>query len=77
MKRGEVCECGSTMFSPTNPIKGEWCSFPVLKMVLYQLLGKITPAPEPAMMPHVASNMEYPKVLPLSMEEIRPPEEGE
>ena len=45
---GEMCACGGAMFGPTNPLWYEWLLPRVLKMVVYQLLGKLEPAPAPS-----------------------------
>jgi hypothetical protein len=49
-----------------------------MKMVVYQLLGKLAPPPsdEPSI-PPVPVNVRFASVPPLSAEEVRPPEEGE
>lgn len=67
---GDVCECGSGMFGPTNPLRREWWTLPVLKMIVYKLLGWLTPAPEPSVMPHVPEVTGLmQKVTPLSKQE--------
>ena len=74
---GEVCSCGSAMFGPTNPIGMEWFSLRMLKMIVWQLLGRLAPAPAPDVAPPVPGTGTFPGVAPLSPEEIRAPEEGE
>lgn len=73
----EVCACGSGMFGPTNPIGLEWVSPPVLKMIVWQLLGLLAPAPDDGLVPPVPASMRFPSVPVLSADEIRPPEDGE
>ena len=73
--KGEVCSCGSAMFAPTNPVGLEWIKFPALKMIVWQLLGLLTPAPEPEVV--APTPIKYQQVPPLSKDEIRAPEEGE
>ena len=73
--RADVCPCGSGMFGPTNPIKWEWLLPRTLKMIVYQLLGLLPPAPEDGIVP--PSPGTFQSVAPLSAAEIRPPEEGE
>lgn len=73
--RGEVCPCGSAMFGPTNPVGLEWFKLPVLKMIVWQLLGLLKPAPQPEVAPPVP--IKYQSVPALSKDEIRAPEEGE
>jgi hypothetical protein len=74
---GTVCTCGSGMLGPTNPLWYEWLTPRVLKMVVYQLLGKLAPAP-PSDVPGVAPGPANPQPVPaLSADEIRPPEDGE
>lgn len=73
--KGEVCSCGSAMFGPTNPVGLEWLKPSVLKMIVWQLLGLLKPAPEPEVAPPMPQM--FPKVPPLSPDEIRAPEEGE
>lgn len=74
--RAEVCPCGSGMFGPTNPVKWEWLLPRTLKMIVWQLLGWLAPAPDDGVVPPVPAAAFSP-VAPLSAEEIRPPEEGE
>lgn len=50
---GDICACGSGMFGPSNPIGSEWISPKVLRMIVAKLLGRLAPAPEPGVMPHV------------------------
>ena len=75
---GNLCPCGSSMFGPSNLLWQEWVLPRVLKMVVYQLLGKLAPPPsdEPAI-PPMPDNVRFASVPPLSAEEVRPPEEGE
>ena len=75
LKTGDnVCSCGSGMFGPTNPIRWEWVSLRVLRMVVAKLLGRIAPAPEPSVMPHVPELARFrgrpmQQVAPLSKQE--------
>lgn len=71
------CACGSGMFGPTNPIRFEWLSPRVLKMVVYQLLGLLPPPPYDGVVPPVPASVKFRGVAPLSPDEIRAPEEGE
>jgi hypothetical protein len=73
----DVCSCGSGMFGPTNPIGLEWVTLPVLKMCVYQLLGKLAPPPDDGVVPPVPASMRFTSVPALSPDEVRPPEEGE
>jgi hypothetical protein len=65
---GVVCQCGSMMFGPSNALWYEWIYPRMLKMVVYQLLGKLDPAPMPSLPP-----MPRPTqiVAPLSPGEMR------
>ena len=72
-----LCTCGSMMFGPTNPLWYEWLLPRALKMVVYQLLGKLEPAPLDDLAPPVPSNVRFASVPPLSDGEVRPPEDGE
>lgn len=71
------CACGSGMFGPTNPIGLEWVTPRVLRMVVYQLLGLLAPAPDDGIVPPIPANGVFPSVAPLSVDEIRAPEDGE
>ena len=71
----EVCACGSAMFGPTNPVGTEWLLPKSLKMIVYQLLGMLAPAPPAEVVPPVPGT--FPSVAPLSPDELRAPEEGE
>jgi hypothetical protein len=73
--RGEVCPCGSAMFGPTNPVGMEWLKPPALRMIGWQLLGLLTPAPKPEVV--APEPLKYQTVPALSTDEIRAPEEGE
>ena len=69
---GEVCPCGSGMFGPTNPVRSEWRTWPVIKMAIWQMLGLLAPAPEPGVMPHLPELAQFTgsqSVTPLSVEE--------
>lgn len=70
-----ACACGSSMFGPTNPLWYEWLKPKMLKMVYYQLRGKLAPAPAPETRPPIP--IRGASVAPLSPDEIREPEEGE
>lgn len=72
----DACRCGSAMFGPTNPIGWEWVSFRMLKMVVWQLMGWLAPAPAPDVAPPMPT-AGFQTVPPLSPAEIRAPEEGE
>jgi hypothetical protein len=75
--RADVCPCGSGMFGPTNPIKWEWILPRTLKMIVWQLMGWLAPAPDDgAVLPAPAPGT-FQSVAPLSAAEVRPPEEGE
>lgn len=75
LKTGDnACACGSGMFGPTNPIRWEWVSLKVLRMVVAKLLGRLAPAPTPSVMPHVPELGTFlgrppQKVTPLSKQE--------
>jgi len=71
------CACGSGMFGPTNPLWYEWALPRVQRMVVYQLLGKLAPAPEDGIVPPIPAGGQFPSVAPLSPDEIRTPEDGE
>lgn len=73
----DVCPCGSSMFGPTNPLKWEWIKPSVLKMCVWQMLGKLAPPPENGVVPPVPASVKFRGVAPLSKDEIRVPEEGE
>jgi hypothetical protein len=73
----DVCPCGSSMFGPTNPLRWEWIKPSVLKMCVYQMLGKLAPAPDDGIAPPVPAAMKFGAVPPLSNDEIRVPEGGE
>lgn len=73
--RGEVCSCGSAMFGPTNPVGIEWLKPPVLKMIVWQILGLLKPAPAPEV--EAPAPIKFQPVKPLSKDEVRAPEEGE
>ena len=73
----DACKCGSAMFGPTNPIGWEWVSLRMLKMVVWQLLGLLAPAPESEVAPPLPATSTFPTVPPLSPDEVRAPEEGE
>ena len=75
--RADVCPCGSGMFGPTNPIKWEWVLPRTLKMIVYQLLGLLPPAPDDGIVLPTPAAGSFQSVAPLSADEIRPPEEGE
>lgn len=48
----DLCPCGGASFRPTNPRWWElWLTVRGLKMVAYRLLGRLTPAPEPSVLP--------------------------
>lgn len=72
---GIVCTCGSGMFGPTNPLWYEWLTPRALKMVVYQLLGKLTPAPEPSEKPPLPPAGVRP--VPALAAEERPTEDDE
>jgi len=63
------------MFSPSNLLWYEWAKPAVLRMVVYQLLGRLAPPPQSDVMPAAPKSMLA--VPPLSPAEIRMPEEGE
>jgi len=65
------------MFGPTNPVGLEWLLPRSLKMIVYQLLGLLAPAPPPDVMPPIPAGVNLRGVQPLSRDEIRAPEEGE
>ncbi len=71
---GEICKCGGAMFGPTNPIGLEWLLPRVQRMVFYQLMGWLSPAPPPSEKPPIpiVNGMPVPALAP---EEIRPPED--
>jgi len=73
----DACPCGSSMFGPTNPIRWEWIKPSVLKMCVYQILGKLAPPPEDGVVPPIPASVRFRGVAPLSKDEIRVPEEGE
>jgi hypothetical protein len=73
----DVCACGSAMFGPTNPVGAEWLKPKSLKMIVYQLLGLLAPAPPSDVMPPLPGGVNFKRVGPLSPDEIRAPEEGE
>lgn len=68
---GTLCKCGASTFGPTNPIGTEWLLPRVQKMVLWKLLGKLSPAPEPSVEPKPLAASLLP-VPPLNPEELRP-----
>ena len=67
---GKLCACGSSMFGPSNLLWHEWIKPSVLKMVAYQILGKLDPPPvdEPSIVKDDPSTFQ--PVQPLSSEEI-------
>lgn len=73
---GELCSCGSMMFGPTNPVGLEWLKPKVLKMCVWQILGKLAPAPDDGIVPPIPPSLQYRAVPPLRKEELRPPEES-
>jgi hypothetical protein len=73
----DVCPCGSSMFGPTNPLRWEWIKPSVLKMCVYQILGKLAPPPDDGVAPPVPASIKFGAVKPLSPDEVRPAEEGE
>lgn len=75
--RADVCPCGSGMFGPTNPVKWEWVLPRTLKMIVWQLMGWLAPAPDDGVAPPVPASASFQSVAPLSAAEVRPPEEGE
>ena len=76
-KDGVICTCGGGTFGPTNPLWYEWLTPKVLKMVAWQVLGRLAPAPEPSVMPPMPFPPNLPQVPALSAEEVRPPADGE
>lgn len=72
---GHLCACGGLTFGPTNPLWYEWLFPRVQKMVLWQLMGWLAPAPLPDATPKPLAAASLP-VPPLNPEEI-PPEDGE
>lgn len=71
---GQICTCGGGMFGPTNPLWYEWLLPRVLRMVVYQLMGWLAPAPAPEVKP--PAPLPFRTVPALAPEEIRPPEES-
>jgi hypothetical protein len=63
-----ICSCGGGTVGPTNPVKLEWLSLPVLKMTALQLLGRLDPAPEPSVKVPVPVGER--SVVPLSANEL-------
>jgi hypothetical protein len=73
---GVICSCGSGMFGPTNPLWHEWFTPRAMKMVVYKLLGLLSPAPEPTT-EVVMDPTKFQRVTPLAPAEVRAPEDGE
>lgn len=71
------CPCGSGMFGPTNPVGLEWLKPSVLRMCVYQILGRLAPSPDDGIVPPIPANGVFPAVPPLSQDEVRAPEDGE
>ena len=75
---GIICPCGGGTFGPTNPRWWEiWLTARGLKMVVWQLMGRLAPAPEPETVTPMLFPADLPTVAALSPEEIRAPEEDE
>ena len=74
---GESCGCGSACLGLTNPIRLEWFKPRMLKMVVWQLLGKLAPAAHEPCPAYPRCGPVSRRCLPLSADEIRAPEEGE
>lgn len=73
---GELCACGSTMFSPSNVLWKDWLQPRVWKMAVYQILGLLAPQPNDGVAPPIPKTI-FASVPALSPDEIRAPEEGE